>query len=472
VRGAEGTHRVELPRLPAGRYVLEVLARGPRGAEGWAIEPFEVASQSRVGRVKLDRDWGENGAAIDGTVSVVAAEGAVHALRVHAVDRHGRVLARREIADPGAEARFSLPTRPWMPGYLGIEAALVADGDEIAYGYAPDPYTIPQRKHDQWTFTLWGRLYTSEFDDLVEDFLAASGVTSRIETSHSPWWYMTRAGMNYTPYCSSGLYRMPDTGRQEPTVDAQGVLARAHGCWNDEPSVSDQLRGYLDDERDYRDRGVFAYSMGDERAVFGSCLHPSCWKLYQDWLKDEYGGIEALNRSWGTRFASFAEIQPQVDETNLHWLAEEQKRSLLLSAANNEHAARGLTHGSTAWTEASRSYPRYIDRRSFQYWNFARYARRFGEAARRIDPHAKWGVEGVDVHLDADIDVIVRNTGWWMPYGQHGGGTNEVIRSIAPRSYRHGNFVGQSFFWESVLRGGNAVGSNRRKSSPMGSARC
>lgn len=455
-----GTGRMDysLAGLPAGDYVIDAVLRSDRGVEAWTTRALAVTSGPRITSVKLDRLWGETGAPIAGIVNVADTDPGRHALRVHVVDRHGRVLARQSFSLDETTCRFRFLTAPWMPHYLGVEAALVADGEEIAYGYGSEPYTIPQRKHDRWTFTLWGRLYTSEFDDIVEDFLADSGVTTRLETSYSPWWFMTRAGMNYTPYCSSGLYRMPDHARQEPAVDGDGFLANAHGCWNLEPTATRQLDEYLDAENDYRQRGVLAYSMGDERALFGSCLHPVCWNVYLDWLKQQYGDIAALNASWGTNYGRFDQVEPLVDETNLHWLSENQKRSLLLSAANNEHGSKGLTHGSTAWTDASKNYPRYIDRRSFQYWNFANYARRFGDAARRIDPHARCGVEGVDVHLDADIDVIVRHTGWWMPYGEHGGATNEVIRSIAPRGYLHGNFVGRSFFWESVLRGGNAVG--------------
>ena len=462
-RDPAATTRFPLAGLPAGNYVIDAIARSQRGVEAWAVAKFSVTTATRITNVRLDRDWGEAGEPVSGTIEFTRPESGTRnpkpVLRVQAIDRYGRAVSRRDLQAPDRTSiAFTLPTDALTPHYLGIEAAVVLDGTKFAYGYAPEPYTIVNRKHDQFTFTLWGRLYTSTFDDVVEDLLAASGVTTRLETSYSPWWFMSRAGMNYTPYCSSDLYRMPDASRQEPAVDANGVLANAGGCWNAEPGVSKRLTESIDAEHDYRRHGVFAYSMGDERATLGSCLHPDCWKVYQDWLRDQYGTIEALNESWSGSLTDFDEIEPIVDETDLHWLPAEARKSLHLSAANNEHRAKGLTHGSKTWTEAARNYPRYIDRRRFQYWNFARYARRFGDEARRIDPKARCGIEGVDVHLDTDIDVIVRNTGWWMPYGEHGGGTNEVIRSIAPRGYRHGNFVGRSFYWESILRGGNAVG--------------
>ncbi len=459
---ARGHTGLDLPTLPAGSYWIDAIADGKNGVAGWVIKGFSVTTPQGIRKVNLDREWGEAGDPIRGTVELSAPAVAGRSLRVHAVDRHGRVLARQEMANPTDQVAFSLPTDARMPGYIGVEAALVEGGREIDHTYYPGAYTITRRKQDQWNFMVWGRLYATQFLELADDVLAASGVTSRIETSHVPWWYMTRAGMNYTPYCGSGLYRLPDSGPQEPSVDEHGILTRADGCWNDEPAASQRLRKWLDDERDFRRHGVLVYSMGDEVAVLGSCLHPSCWKVYQQWLEGEYATIEALNESWGSSFKSFTEIEPIIDMTALVHLTAQQKKAWVLLYANNEHSSIGPTHTSTAWTEDWRSYPRYIDRRSFQYWNFANHCKRFGDAARVMDPQAKCGVEGSDIYLDADIDVIVRNTGWWMPYGgENGETTNEVIRSIAPKGYLHGHFVGGTSFWASFLRGGNTQGKWR-----------
>jgi len=457
---ASGVQGFRLPSVSAGTYWLDAIADGKGGVLGWSVTRLVVRSTAQVVKVSLDRESGEAGAPIVGTVTVNDSLPETATVRVEAVDRYGRRVSRQELKSPGKGTKFSLATDAQTPGFLGVEAT-ITDGDGVvSRRFAPAAYKITRRKHGQWNLMAWGRLYASQFLEHADDLLAANGVTSRLETSQVPWWYMTRAGMNYTPYCDSGLYRLPDMGPQEPTVDEHGVLARANGCWNHEPVISGQLRKRLDAERDFSAHGVLAYSMGDEVAVFGSCLHPSCWKVYQDWLKTRYDSIKELNESWGTRFPSFAKIRPRVDETSIPWYPKRSQRiPWQLSWANNEHSSLWATSGSSAWRPSWISYPRYIDRRAFQYWNFANYCRRFRDAARVIDPRARVGVEGSDVYLDADIDVIVRNTGWWMPYaGENGGTTNEVIRSIAPRSYMHGNFIGARTLWTSVLRGGNTMG--------------
>ncbi len=56
---------------------------------------------------------------------------------------------------------------------------------------------------------------------------------------------------------------------------------------------------------------------GDESKTRGACLHPSCWKIYQQWLKEQYGSIEALNASWGYSYRSFDEIKPTVGNADV-----------------------------------------------------------------------------------------------------------------------------------------------------------
>ena len=204
--------------------------------------------------------------------------------------------------------------------------------------------------------------------------------------------------------------------------------------------------------------------MGDEQTTRGGCLHPSCWRRYQDYLREQYGDdIAALNESWGTSLGSFEEIEPHVDTTAIPWIEMPRRLAWQKSFANVERSSIGPTNGSTAWSESMKSYPRWYDRGAFLYWNFAKYVQRFTEEARRMDPEAKAGVEGTSDDLDQDIYTIVRHADFWMPY-QWLEPTNEVIRSITPKGYRHGNFIGMTNFWYCFMRGGNTVAKFRAPS--------
>jgi hypothetical protein len=433
--------RYTLPRLPSGDYIVEVIARTNRGVEAWAVDTFDVKSTERLSSPELKSRWGEPGEPIVGTIAVDSPYRDKRTLRMQVIDRHGRALARQDYRAPGEEVQFSLTTDSSMPGYLAVEAVLLSEEEPVVYAY--ETYTNVQRGHRDFNFIMWGRLYAMRYLDLAEQLLRRCGITSRLETSEVPWTSMTRAGMTYTPYCTSGLQRQEwQTAKKDHRgrrnlikLNSKGVLiGNGNGrCWNDEPTVTRNLRQWMEAQRDVRSHGVLAYSMGDEHETIGSCLHPACLKAYRLYLERQYGTIRRLNASWETTFSDFGQVE--------------------LSEAGDNCEKQAFAQG---------NYPRWFDRRAFQAWNFANYVGRFGRAAQEIDPQAKWGVEGTG-WLDDDLDAIVRNSNWWVPYSIP---ASEVIRSVAPRDYLLGHFVGYSDtnpyyslsdFWMSFLRGGNCI---------------
>ena len=436
-----GKVRYALPLLPAGDYSVEVIARTNRGVEAWAVESIDVKITERLAELKLESRWGEPGDAIMGTIAVDTPYRDKRTLRMQVIDRHGRVLARQDYSAPREKVRFSLATDSTMPNYLAIEAVLLDQQEPLVYAY--ETYTNVKRGHRDFNFVMWGRLYSMRYLDVAEQLLRRCGITSRLETSEVPWTSMTREGMTYTPYCTSGLQRQQwQTAKKDHRgrrnlieLNKEGVLVgNGNGrCWNDEPTVTNNLRTWMEQQRDVRRHGVLAYSMGDEHETIGSCLHPACLKAYRLYLERQYGTIEQLNESWGATFDDFDQVE--------------------LSQADDNCEAEAFSQG---------NYPRWFDRRAFQAWNFASYVGRFGRAAQEIDPQARWGVEGTG-WLDDDLDAIVRHSSWWVPYSVPAA---EVIRSVAPHDYPYGHFVGysdtnpyysMSDFWMSFLRGGNCI---------------
>jgi len=205
-------------------------------------------------------------------------------------------------------------------------------------------------------------------------------------------------------------------------------------CWNDEPAVDKWVDSIVSKYEKSRQHGVFVYSLGDETVTTGCCVHPACLAAYRRYLKQEYGSIAALNKSWGADYASF----DQVD---------------LLVAGDNDEA------------EALRRkvYPRWYDRQAFKAYNFAKLCERFSRRFRKLDPKALTGFEGAGKFADGtDIDLICRTNGFWTTYG---GPVDEVIRSIAPREFIRSNWMGYdrdaesllAAYWRMVTRGMDSV---------------
>jgi len=430
---SEGGKSFALPALPAGDYFVDVTLQSDRGIEAWSVQPLRVTTEETLKNLRLQRQWSEPGEVIVGSIEVHTPHRDQRTLRIQVIDRYGRALSRQMFEAPQEQIAFSLPTDSSMPGYIAVEAVLLDFDQPINYAYAT--CTIVKRGQGEFNFVMWGRLYAHAYIDIADELLAQSGVTCRLETSEVPWWYMTRSGMTYMPYCRSGLQRQHwnSKGRNSSiSLDGNGVMK--DGCWNDEPAVTERLREWLGAERDYRTHGVLSYSMGDEMETYGSCLHPSCLTAYRLYLQRRYGHIEALNASWGTSFPMFSDVA--------------------LSAPTDNDEKQAF---------AQKNYPRWFDRRAFQSWNMANYVGRFGRAARQIDPRAWAGVEGTG-WLDDDLDAIARESKWWLLYSIPAA---EVVRSIVPKGYSYGLFTGYtdsqtyyplSDFWLSFLRGSNCIG--------------
>ena len=514
-----GKGEYPLPELPAGRYFVDAIARSKEGVEAWATAELVVTADDRVGDdngdIRLDRDWYEVGETAKGSVELNLSDSRADQgparLRVQALDKHGRELARKEYPASAPSVEFALPVEEFLPTLTYVRAALVRGDREVAWGMSC--FTVPHRPLDKWNFTMWGVIGGRRGGAAgpaanrmwLEETLARHGVTIRKATT-AVWPYMTQAGMTYAAF--TGGTGMP--GRGQVQVEEDGTLkgfrlgSRAAddlgvGCVNDGSAVTERLRELMRQDTgytpiaDWRRGGVIAYIWGDEAKTRGACLHPACWKLYQNWLKEQYGSIEALNASWGYSYKSFDEIQPTVDRfavlnakeqygdiavLNAAWGTayksfEEILPSIDWTAVNNEYASVAAPPSQWAgdryevkegayFGARKISYPRYFDRIAFQYWNYANHARRYRKIAREMDPHAKVGISAPMSCLDDDLDTLVRGTDMMIVYSYP---QMEVLRSIRKPGYLFGAWMGygkeghnRPAFWNSFFKGATNSG--------------
>ena len=407
-----------IPVLPAGAYHVDARLLSSAGVEAWATAAFQVLAPQAVAELSLARDWGEIGAHIAGSVRISGPLEAGETVRVRLLDRRRRELLRRDLP-PEGRPEFDFPIEPWMPMLVTVESQLRQRDAEIAR--ACTYFHVTKRNRGRFNFVIWD-VPSGTLAPYAEEALARTGMTIQLHSPPSPPPYVAAFEVAYLPY----------TTRILATKTAQGIMQPF--CWNDQAAVDRHVSQLAQRYLPARQHGVFAYSLGDENTTLGCCLSPECAEAYRRYLRETYGTLEALNRSWGTTLGSWQEVG--------------------LSNPDDNEETTAL---------AAKNYPRWFDRQAFKSYNYVQFCRRHAEAFAAIDPQAKTGFEGAGTFSGGDdLDLIVRSLKFWSPYP---GTADEVLRSIAPRAMPRANWMGYTKdadsllakYWRMVVRGSDAV---------------
>lgn len=414
----EGALDLSLPLVRSGKYHLDAVAREGGKVAGFTSTLVPVISGQTVAALVLDPNWAEIGQKLSGKVRLGGETRADQQVVLSLFDRRGRQIARQIVKAGTAELPFTFAVEPWFPMLLEVRATLMDGQNEVASAW--QFANVVKRHRGRFNFVMWDRP-GGTLAPWVEQSLANTGVKVHL-SGGSPQPYLAAYEMAWIPY----------TTHIDSKKDAQGIMQPA--CWADDARIQAHVDAIVDKHVASRRHGVFAYSLGDEIAVRGSCLDPHCLVAYRKYLREQYGNIAALNASWGSQYASFDEVQ--------------------LSKADDNDEAEALRAG---------NFPRWFDRQAYQSYNFCQLCERFGKGFRRLDPESRCGFEGAGTfgHAD-DLDGFVRANTFWSPYP---GTADEVVRSIAPRDFPRANWMGYTKdadsllekYWRMITRGCDSV---------------
>ncbi len=416
--GPQGELSVNMPSVRCGTYWLDAIARDGNRVAGFASVPLAVVCPGQETQITLDRDWAEVEETVSGKVQIAGGRSDDRQVVVSLLDRRGREIARQKLDAGAAEQSFRFTVEPWFPMLLEVRATLSDGAGEIASAW--QFARVVKRHRGRFNFVMWD-IPRGNLAPAAEASLARTGVTVHL-AGGSPPPYVAAHDMAWIPY----------TTHISAAKDEQGIMKPA--CWNDETGIQAYVDKTVNASIASRQHGVFAYSLGDEIAVRGSCLSPHCLEAYRRYLREQYGDVAALNASWGTEYGGFDEVQ--------------------LSKPDDNDEAEALKSG---------NFPRWFDRQAYQSHNFCKLCERFGEGFRRIDPHSISGFEGAGTFRRADdLDGFVRSNTFWSPYP---GTADEVLRSIAPRDFPRANWMGYTKdadsllgrYWRMITRGCDSV---------------
>jgi len=393
-----------LPTLPTGNYHIDAWIRTNRGIETWATVPLILSSQRTVAEVALTQSWGEVGDPIAGHVALQGPPLAGERLQLRLLDRRRRVLRQANVPITGNEGSFSFPSEAWMPMLVTVEGRLLTGSTEIASAY--QYYHVTKRHQERFNFLIWDTP-KGPLAPYAEQSLVDNSVTLQLGHGIPPV-ICAAYDVAWVPYTTRIMAKLTPESMMQPF------------CWNDHAAVERHVKEKARAYAGAREHGVFVWSLGDEVMTKGACLSPHCAEAYRTFLQEQYEGLDALNRSWNTTFASWSDVG-------------------LANPEDNEEAT----------SLKAKNYPRWFDRQHFKSWNFVQFCGKYAEAYEAIDPQAKTGFEGAGRFGQGDdIDLIVRSNKFWSPYP---GTADEIIRSIAPRHFPRANWMGYTKDADSLL---------------------
>jgi hypothetical protein len=412
LKGPAGSVALQIPSVRAGNYYLEVIARDGRSVAGFASLPVTVACERRVTGVALDQDWAEIGGTLTGKAALAGTGAGNERLAISLLDRQGREIARQELEATAAAPAFRFDVQPWFPMLLEVRATLLDGTAEVASAW--QFARVVKRHRGQFNFIMWDIAH-GNLTPWVEQSLVDTGVSVHLAygTPPPPFAAYEMAWIPYTTHVGAAC---------KPV------------CWADETKIQAHVDEIVKKHIPVRQHGAFVYSLGDEIAVRGSCVSPSCLEAYRKYLQEQYKDIAALNVSWGSAYAGFDAVQ--------------------LSQADDNDETAALQAG---------NFPRWFDRQTYQSYTFCKLAERFGKGFRSIDPESRCGFEGAGTFGAADdLDGFVRANTFWSPYP---GTADDVVRSIAPRDFPRANWMGYTKdpdtllekYWRMVTRGCDGV---------------
>lgn len=181
-------------------------------------------------------------------------------------------------------------------------------------------------------------------------------------------------------------------------------------CLRD-PAVRERMKGLLREHVTRAKVGrVVGYAFDDEISVTSFtnpadvCWCARCLAAFRDWLREQYGTVEALNAEWDTAYADFQEAEPlHVDD-----LREVHQQPF------------------HAWNLA-----RWADHRRFMDTTFAEVLAELTATANEADPRVPAGFVGGQApaaYGGYDYARLARAVQWMEAYDI--GATNEILRSF------------------------------------------
>jgi beta-galactosidase len=347
----------EVPSM-SGLHLADLIIRGESGVEWWGTASFETASPLRIKALKLADGIRKKTDHLTGSVEL-SAPGEV---QVSLFDSYGNEFAR------SSKPEFDFSLRDCRTLTCRLVAETRRDGkttdrisrDIVLYG-KPDERqlqvifgwpTLSQRG-------VQGFLLEHYYRQLME--LGANAlVTFRTDTPAE----LLAARRNNLPILGSNS---PASSGGKFPFDAKAKINSKFDLIRKPclsvPGFKDQLARRSNQVTDLEKYGVLFRSGPDEANSVGAwegCFSPDCQREFREWLKKEYGSLDALNRSWLTSYTDWDQVYALTSEE----------------------------------VKNAPSFAPWVDHRTFNDWNHADAIGHIVKGMKQADPGQRYSLSG------------------------------------------------------------------------------
>lgn len=300
------------PDLPRGTYFADLWLKVGGKVVGFGSVGLEVTAPAGIKAVTLTNPHLGQGEALKGAV---ATEGEVtgRQLRFRARDFYDREVALKTVPVTGAETPFSLPLPPMLSITGRLEVELIK-GQDI-FDVQRQSFSITNRYADRQDvqFVMWMDYPVDFIGPMMAEEFTRNGIDAQYGGSLG---YAPYANQWWLPYAT----RFTDTKTdwyQEKTTRQAGDLVRSP-CLTD-PAYRAKVRDDLTKKAQAGlEFSTSDFTLGDENMfVSGNwdlCFSDTCNDDFRQWARQTYGSLEALNASWGSKFANWSEVKPRTLE--------------------------------------------------------------------------------------------------------------------------------------------------------------
>jgi len=304
-------------KVPAGEYYADLWVKDGGKVAAFGSCFVQVTGDAAIAALDLDKKDFRIDEKVSGKVAVTskkALDGAV--LKIQQRDGFGRVVARIEVPVPAladnAKQEVLFELQPGTPVAIvqDLDVELVKSGEVLDRKSTPFSLSNLPAKDDirflAWVsaapsypaYHFYGELYDAGFDTQYTGF---GEVAPMRNLRHLP--YATRFIDTKTDW-----YPHPSI----PSRDKDDHVRAP--CLTDPEYLAKEDKKLTDYAKKAGAFSSIEYSMGDEcHFVAGHselCFSPTCVAAFHTFLAAEFGTVEAMNKEYGSTYASFDQVQP------------------------------------------------------------------------------------------------------------------------------------------------------------------